>query len=416
MNALNINKLELILTFSRYLGWGFRLILSYALSDWFGLTHQSSILMYLFIIELGYLLISHRKINQLKEFGSQHLYLLLIDNSFWLAWLYLTGGASNAFISFLLVPIAISSITMSPGKSWLFSGMNCIAYSVMLYFDPHMKHMAQMGMSSHYIGMWLNFILSVVVLNTGLVLFSRKLKQRDSQVSAMREAQLKQEQLVALGASSAQMAHQLATPLCTMRLWLDELKQSPSEQALEELGNNLSRCESSLQELRLATDAIRDGKKRQVAVNNLLYDAKKKAQLLLPQCLIDWQINENNSSVLNIDHGILPALLTLIDNAGKASKAAMLQAKLEISTQHNQKDECQILIRDFGSGIDESLRPYLGKQFVQSEKGLGVALMLTHASLERNLGSLSLSQHPTQGCIATITLPTISNTKDSNHE
>ncbi|RLV60238.1 sensor histidine kinase [Parashewanella curva] len=416
MNPLNINKLELILTLSRYLGWGFRLILSYGLSDWFGLTHQSSILIYLFAIELGYLLFSHKKINQLKEFRSQHFYLLLMDNSFWLAWLYLTGGASNAFISFLLVPIAISSITMSPRKSWLFSGMNCIAYSVMLYFDPHMKHMAQMGMSSHYIGMWLNFILSIIVLNTGLVLFTAKLKQRDSQVSALRESQLKQEQLVALGASSAQMAHQLATPLCSMRLWLDELQQSPSKEAFEELSRNLSRCESSLQELRLATDAIRDGKKREIKLSELLLDTKKKAQLLLPQCLIDWDITEKSSQILHVDHGILPALITLIDNAGKASKAATSESKIEISTQQNQQGKCKILIRDFGNGIDESLRPYLGKQFIPSEKGLGVALMLTHASLERNLGSLSLTQHPEQGCIATITLPTITNTEDSNYE
>ncbi|MGB0894792.1 MAG: sensor histidine kinase [Parashewanella sp.] len=398
------SKITQHLVWPRYFGWIIRLLLTFWFGEWFGLTHSSDILGLVFGCELVYLLLSHWQISRLYKFNDGLFWILLIDTLFWIAWLYLTGGSTNAFVSFLLVPIAIAAIALPEWNAWVLSLINCVAYSLMLYFSPETEHMMHMNMSSHYLGMWLNFILSTLVINSSLLLISKKLRHRDFQLSQLRESQLKQEQLVALGASSAQMAHQLATPLCSMRLWLDDLKEEYSQQAVEEVNSNLSRCEHSLMELRLATEAIRDGKKQQWAIDELVTDLKRKTQLLLPEHEIKWLTSETFSQSVFIDHGVLPALITLMDNAGKASYSASQKMKLEVSILV-EKSTLNIIIRDFGAGIDPKLSPYLGKQFVPSEKGLGIALMLTHASLERNAGRLSLRSHPQTGCIAKVILP-----------
>ena len=392
------------LIYPRYIGWLLRLVLTFFAADTFGLDVSSNLLIPFLIFELVYLAISHQFLLRENKFNERLFLLLLLDNACWITWLSLTGGATNAFISSLLIPIAIASIALPIWSAVLINIINCAAYSLMLYFETKSGHMAHMDMSAHYLGMWLNFILSAFVINISLTLISQKLRQRDKQLSVLRESQLRQEQLVALGASSAQMAHQLATPLCSMRLWLDELKEEYTQQAIAELNSNLSRCEHSLQELRLATDAIRNGKKQQINVQQFIEDIKQKTQLLLPEAVINWSVTDNPQQSIEIDQGVLPAMLTLIDNAQKASMHSIKKPKVEINTKI-EKQYLYIDIRDYGTGIDESLTPYLGKQFIRSSRGLGVALALTHASLERNNGQLVLQQHPQQGCIASVRYP-----------
>ena len=392
------------LIYPRYIGWLMRIILTFFVADTFGLDVSYALLLPYLMCELLYLGVSHHFLLKANKFKERLFLLLLLDNSFWIIWLYLTGGATNAFISSLLIPIAIASIALPVWNAILINIINCVAYSLMLYIERESGHIAHMDMSAHYFGMWLNFILSALVINISLSLISQKLRQRDKQLSILRESQLRQEQLVALGASSAQMAHQLATPLCSMRLWLDELNDNYSKQAIDELNTNVTRCEHSLQELRHATDAIRDGMKSQINVKSFIGDVKNKAQLLLPEAIINWSIESLQGQLIMVDQGVLPAIITLIDNAQKASLNVIHSPDIAViaSIENNY---LRIDIRDYGHGLDETLMPDLGKKFIRSSNGLGIALTLTHASLERNDGELMMQQHPKNGCIASIKIP-----------
>ncbi|MBM7073428.1 HAMP domain-containing histidine kinase [Shewanella sp. 202IG2-18] len=398
------SKLVEQLIYPRYIGWLLRIILTFFAADTFGLDITSALLIPFLVFELVYLAASHHFFLKSNKFNERLFLLLLLDNSFWIIWLSLTGGATNAFISSLLIPIAIASIALPSWNAIAINIINCSAYSLMLYLKEETGHMAHMDMGAHYIGMWLNFILSALVINVSLTLISQKLRKREKQLSSLRESQLRQEQIVALGASSAQMAHQLATPLCSMRLWLEELKDEQSEQAIEELNNSLTRCEHSLQELRLATDAIRDGKVHSVSVKTFIGDVQQKTQLLLPAVEANWSYGTMTHETINVDQGVLPAILTLIDNAQKASITGIKAPKVDISSRTDEQ-YLYIDIRDFGLGISDTVKSNLGKRFIKSSSGLGVALALTHASLDRNGGQLTLEQHPENGCIASVRYP-----------
>ncbi|MFT5790624.1 MAG: hypothetical protein ACI8SJ_002753 [Shewanella sp.] len=62
--------------------------------------------------------------------------------------------------------------------------------------ESQMKHHG-MDMSSHYLGMWFNFLISSFVLTTSVAYIAQRMRKKDVELSFMREAQLRQEQLLA---------------------------------------------------------------------------------------------------------------------------------------------------------------------------------------------------------------------------
>ena len=63
-------------------------------------------------------------------------------------------------------------------------------------------------------------------------------------------------------------------------------------------------------------------------------------------------------------------------------------------------------IRDHGPGVTLSIADQLGDTFVSTKtKGLGIGLFLTHATINRFGGGVSLYNHPEGGTLTEVTLP-----------
>ena len=87
----------------------------------------------------------------------------------------------------------------------------------------------------HVLGMWMSFVIGAVVL-IGAVSWVRSAHERQRVALAReREARLRDEQLVALGALAASTAHELGTPLGTARLIAEELEGRGSGEDQEQL-------------------------------------------------------------------------------------------------------------------------------------------------------------------------------------
>jgi two-component system sensor histidine kinase RegB len=95
--------------------------------------------------------------------------------------------------------------------------------------------------------------------------------------------------------------------------------------------------------------------------------------------------------------------LNLINNAIRASKANGSN-KIMLSSVATDND-WQFIIRDFGTGFTLSKLAELGIKPVSSEQGLGMAVFLSHASLERLGGKLALTNHQEGGALVTLSLP-----------
>lgn len=396
----------------RSLGLLLQLMLTRFAADTVGLSLQMDALVQVFIAEVLYLSFTLTFRKRLFTHERGLFVALMLDTLFWIAWLHFSGGATNAFISLLLLPIALAAVTLPIWGAWSLTALSTIAYSLMLFSLPEsqMQHHG-MDMGSHYLGMWLNFVISALVLTTSVALLSKRMRRQDAQLAYMREGQLRQEQLLALGTVSAQMAHQLATPLSSLRLLLDEVKEDAPSLAVTDMETALSRCENTLVELRLATESIRARRQQGQGIAEFITALEQKILLLMPQTQLNWQIDAkvaDTQLLLLTDMSLAPAIMAVVENAARASQVHIGSAKVDIRVTRDEiKPQLLLQIRDFGAGISPRLLPQLGTELVSSSQGLGMGLVLSHASLERIGARLILSAHPEGGTVALLHLPLV---------
>jgi two-component system sensor histidine kinase RegB len=396
------------LAFLRSLGLVLKLILTFLAAETFGLSVHSPGLNYALMLEGAYLAVTFivRKPLQLTDTG---LFIaLLLDTVFWITWLYFTGGATNAFISLLLLPIAIAAVILPRWAPWTLTFISTLAYSLMLYSVPSEPTQHGMDMGSHYLGMWLNFVISSLVLTTSVAFIAKRMRRQAAELAYMREAQLRQEQLLALGTASAQMAHQLATPLSSLRLLVEEVAEESDDNspAVKEMNVALSRCEQTLADLRLATELIREQQKFEISASELLNQLVQQVSLFMPQVLLEIALDkEAEYALIETDTSLLPAILSLIENAARTSEELIGQQKVNITLDIDALIHLRLRVRDYGNGIPSKLISQLGHKLVDSPTGMGVALMLSHASFERLGGQLILGAHLEGGTVAEVTLP-----------
>ncbi|WP_299804597.1 sensor histidine kinase KdpD [uncultured Shewanella sp.] len=389
--------------------------LTFFAADTFGLSLTSPVLYWGMSLEALYLGFTFRYRSAIARLENGFFIVLLIDTLFWISWLYFTGGATNAFISLLLLPIAIAAVVLPQWAPWALALLSTFAYSLMIFAVPEsqMKHHG-MDMSSHYLGMWFNFLISALVLTTSVAYIAQRMRKQEVELGYMREAQLRQERLLALGTASAQMAHQLATPLASLRLLVDEAveEQISEPEVLQEMNTALVRCEQTLTSLRAATESIRQQKQSLLTADELLETLKQQVLLLMPE--VDLQLNNTTESqteghsakAIKTDASLLPALLALIENASSASFAHIGEAKVVVSVMAAaDRDRLCISVRDYGAGIPKEMQLQLGHKLIESERGMGMALLLSNASFERLGGQLLLGSAKEGGTVAEVCFP-----------
>ncbi|WP_169307126.1 ATP-binding protein [Ferrimonas sediminicola] len=321
------------------------------------------------------------------------LFLTLILNS--------TGGATNAFVSLLLLPIVFAGVSLSIQMLGMVTLLAMAAYSYLLLTMPeHAMHM--MDMKQHFIFMGANFFISALVIALVVGAMARMIADRERMMANQREEQLRQEQLLALGSASAQVTHQLATPLGHMQLLFDELREAyPKEPVVEELAQPLAQTARHLDYFRTLAQAIREGRSEQITINQLLSKLADAVLLHFPEQSLEYRRTELPGTI-QCDAMLLPALLNLVQNAVQANESrGAKRLNLDCSVEQGR---FTLMLRDFGPGIGDHNLAHLGDGLQKSESGLGMALMLSNATFERLGGHLTLSNHPEGGALARVTL------------
>ena len=382
------------------------------LSVYFLLDYQLALLPLLGVIalEAAFQLVSlfaYRHVSHAKP--SVMLMQLTADVLFLTVLLSLSGGATNAFVSLLLLPIMIAAVTLREKGLAYIALLAIAAYSFLLINMPdHSMH--QMNMSGHFIGMWVNFVLSTSVIAFVIGAMSRALKERERVIAKAREKQLRNEQLVTLDGAAAQITHQLATPIANLQLLFEELlEEQPNNIIVKQMQTPLEQCRDQLNSFRALSEQIRvNNAKDQITITQLQTAINDTFVLQYPGQHIKWSTPSINAILLS-DAMLLPAILNLLQNAAIANQKQG-KTELELSWELNQQDQCiDLLIRDFGDGFTPSQLAELGGQVMPSEQGMGLAVLLSNVTFERLNGSLTLFNHKEGGAVAKVKLAIINN-------
>jgi len=354
-------------------------------------------------VELVFTLASfifYRRKQQISQ--STLLIQICADILFLSLLLFFSGGATNAFVSLLLIPIAIAAVTLSPSLLALVAFLAITSYSILLWLLP--MSVMHGNMQGHFIAMGINFLFSALVVALVVGKMARSMNQQELAIAAYRENLLKQEQVTSLGVASAQVTHQLATPIATVQLLADELEDDfPNNDVIADMQSQLKRCTDSLNIFRTMVFNIKDQTSKKSSVNNLLDDILESLQVNYPDIKVKLLKSYKEDVTVMADAALLPAIFNLINNAIRASK---INKSNEITlTSEVSSDSWQFIIRDYGLGFTLEKLKQLGVNPVNSEQGLGMAVFLSHASLERLGGKLVLTNHQKGGALVTLSLP-----------
>jgi len=339
----------------------------------------------------------------------EFLFQLLADVFILTALLYLTGGASNPFVLLFLLPIIIATAVLSTYYTWILTLVTAACYSLLIWkFQPlpH-AHDSGTGFSQHVFGMWVSFVISAAITAYLVGGMRRSLRDKEKQLAAAREQQLRDEQLVLLGTLSASTAHELGTPLGTMSLLCEELSHtlnSDQQHIAKTLNTQISRCKEALATLSASAGEAPLSNGQALSVNDFLNKILTEWSDTHPNAIIntDWNGMSPAPSIL-ADRTLQQALINVLDNANQASpdKVEWL-ASWDLST-------LTINIKDRGKGLSAEAEQAVGQHpFSAKKEGLGLGLFLTHSIISRFGGNVKLFNRKHGGVSTIINLPVIS--------
>ena len=383
------------------------------------------------------------RLQQERPAGDDELLAqLLVDVAALGLLLYFAGGSANPFVSLFLVPITIAATALPARHAWFMAGATTLAYTFLMFWNlplpPPQGEMAELdtllarasgvapehaghasGFALHVLGMWLNFVVSAVVVALFLTRMAAALKVREKELATAREAALRNEQILALGTLAAGAAHKLGTPLATMAVVLreTELTHGGNPELREDLAllrTQVDECKKILSQTLASAGQARDDTSAQLPLDAYLERLLEEWQLIRPRVTIQAVLDGTRPAPsVATDRTLEQALLNLLDNAADASPEG-----LEFLAQWD-RSRLTINILDRGPGIDRDVAARIGEAFFSTKQssaeslrgtngtsgGLGIGFFLSNATLERFGGRVELTPREAGGTCTRVTLP-----------
>ena len=309
---------------------------------------------------------------------------LILDSLLWFMAISATGGAVNPAVSYVLILLCVAALSLPQLLSVLVMLVMSVAYAALLEYSPHHHH--AMMMSWHLWGMWILFLLNALIMLLVTQFLLRKIRKRDQALKIFREQQVRDEKVMALGTLSASIMHELATPLSTMAVVVEDKKDDSSIMIAEQI----KRCRDVLETLR------EQPVPSEMLSQELAGLLKQEMLLLQPHAKIIWHVKQSFS--LEYSSLLEHALLAVLNNAVEAAQERVM------FTLDRKGSDVLIEIEHDGSAIDEQTLERLGKETIRSDKGMGIGHYLANASIE-SLGGNLLLKNDDQAVCMYINLP-----------
>ena len=324
--------------------------------------------------------------------------------------LYLSGGAANPLISFLLVPVAVAALSL-PGTLTAAVAMLAIAlYSLLMWqFLPLSVADAERGARLHLAGMWLTFVVSATMIAWFVARMTASIRERDSRLNAAREQALRDERVVALGALAAGAAHELGTPLATMAVVIGELEHEACFDAetrgdLALVGEQIALCKGIISSMATRAGTFRPEQVQVQDARVWLEGVRARWHTLRPRATSRLTLKGAVGVPQIVTEATLEqALACLLNNAADAC-----DTEIDIRLDWDES-RLRIVIKDGGPGFPSQVLRQAGRVPLSAHNGgAGIGLLLAFSAIERFGGRIVLDNPPGGGGQVSIELPVAS--------
>jgi two-component system sensor histidine kinase RegB len=347
----------------------------------------------------------------------EFLLQLLVDVVGWTALMYFSGGADNPFVSYYIVPLAIAAAVLPWRFTWLVTAVSLAAYSSLFFwyrpfplFSPHAGMAHGNAFSIHTLGMWFNFLFSAGLITYFVVRMATVLRQQEERETQRREAGMRNDQIMAVASLAAGTAHELATPLSTMTVLVDELLRNETlgdaaRADCELLQGQLRQCRNTLAALSRTAETSSVGELQRAPAREVVHSAVERWGLRRPRVTLHFDCAQTEPApLLAFDPTLQQAIENLLNNAADTGSQ-----RIAVNLAWDNAS-IRLEVRDWGPGVPPELLRTLhsGDRFgdrCDEAGGLGIGLLLCSAAVERHGGHLELRNASEGGTIARVTLP-----------
>jgi len=362
----------------------------------------SNLIIFFGILSNFYLIFIYNK-TQLSDRSA--LIFLMIDIFQLGSLIYLTGGIVNPFVIFLLIPSVFASSNLGI-RTNLFLVITTILMIIFLTFysedlpAPLNNHFSVD--TYYYYSIPIAFIIALIFLNYFAIVFGSESRKRKEALSKMEEIMAQEHEMLSLGGQAAAAAHSLGTPLSTIKIISQELRDQLKDRTdlasdIELLSSQVERCNQILKKLSLNPIEEDD-----------FIDEDLNFKKYINQIVNSFQETSNKKFILNFDQDsspkkisksieILYGLRNFIGNANKFSKE-----KIFITLKSNN-DYTEITVEDDGEGYPGEILSKIGEPYLRSFKnknkgqsGLGLGIFIGKNLLEKNFASLNCQNSKTR--------------------
>ena len=349
------------------------------------------------------------KKNQLSNIEST---ILLFYDVIQLAVLiYLTGGVTNPFVIFLVVPAIVSSTLLNLTSTFFLSFITIIALLLLTfnYFPLPSEGNIHFHVPDYYLySIPTALIIVLVFLNYFGFRFGHEARKRSEALNRLESVLAKEQELDSIGHQAAAAAHSLGTPLSTITVVAKELKKEVSNNPkyaddIDIIISEVKRCGNILKKLS-KREIVDDVYVSNIALEDLLFEIKNSFEESSKKNIELYLNKKNKKTPIKRSPELTYGIRNFVGNAVKFSKN-----KVSINLI-NEKDEIKIKIADDGPGFPNDVFKIIGEPYISSKlkkfktkAGLGLGTFIGKTLLERKKANIQFMNSENGGATVEIT-------------
>ena len=343
----------------------------------------------------NYYLIYINKNTQLSDkTGFVFLLIDILQLSFLI---YLSGGISNPFSIFLIIPSIFSSLFLGFKSNCALVGITVLVIIFITFFSQPLPYPVSEHFhvdNYYYYSMPISLIIALIFLNYFALSFGKESRIRKEALNKMEEIMSKEHELLSLGGQAAAAAHSLGTPFSTIKIIASDLLNQfkgnlEIKKDIDLLISQIERCSEILKKLSLNPTVEDDFIDRDLTIVDYVSEIIKSFNETSRKSFI---LNlDQNSNSLNISKSIeiVYGLRNFIGNANKFSKSKVF---INIKSDSNFTE---VTIEDDGEGYPKDVLRNIGEPYIRSYKssiksksGLGLGIFIGKTLLEKNYANI----------------------------
>ena len=362
----------------------------------------SNLVIFLGILSNLYLIFIYKK-TQLSDRSA--FIFLLIDILQLGTLLYLSGGITNPFVIFILIPSVFSSSNLSLRTNTLlvmltviiiiFLTFNYQDLPINLNSDFHNNHY-------FYYSIPISLIIALVFLNYFAMTFGTQSRLRKEALGKMEEVMAKEHELLSLGGQAAAAAHSLGTPLSTITIIAHDLMkqfkgQKDLEKDIELLNSQVERCNEILKRLTLNPVEEDEFIDKDINIRDYLHEIISSFKEISKKEFVFNFDQDSNPKKISKSIEIVYGLRNFIGNANKFAKSSIF------INLKSDSEFTEITVEDDGNGYPRDIISKIGEPYLKSnyskdksKEGLGLGLFIGKTLLEKNFASVNCRNSKTR--------------------